>query len=131
MKKYLASVTLTLLTMAPSAFGANTVSQQVTEKVEAYCEVYRFSGHMMRISHNLCQNIEATLAQKRLSQILGEIMTDLKPLRAQSNSETVKPFVDAFAAIVDAAPKNRSPSNTLGRWKREAQSLLKEDKSPS
>lgn len=116
---------------ASSVFGANIVSEQVVEKVEAYCEVYRFSGHMMRISQNLCHNIETTLAQKRLSQILGEIMTDLRPLRAQSNPHTVEPFVEAFAAIVDAAPKNRSPSNTLGRWKREAQALLKEDRAPS
>ena len=107
------------------AFAAtNAPTPAVIEKVDAYCELYRFSGHFLRASQNLCDHLQATLQEKRLSLLLGELMTDLKPLKTQGGVSAVEPFVKALVAIVDAAPRDKSPSNTLGRWKKEALALL-------
>ena len=122
--KTLLSVVLVVCATSPSFAETNAPAPQIIEKVDAYCELYRFSGHFLRASQTLCDHAQATLQEKRLSLVVGELMTDLKPLKAQGGVSAVEPFVKALVAIVDAAPQDKSPSNTLGRWKKEALALL-------
>ncbi|MCA0370205.1 MAG: hypothetical protein LCH26_03775 [Proteobacteria bacterium] len=124
LSKTLLYATLAVCTHTYAFAATNAPAPQVVEKVDAYCELYRFSGHFLRASQNLCDHTQATLQEKRLSLLMGELMTDLKPLKAQGGVSAVAPFVKALVAIVDAAPQDKSPSNTLGRWKKEALALL-------
>ncbi|MBA4117278.1 MAG: hypothetical protein C0514_00070 [Candidatus Puniceispirillum sp.] len=123
-KRTLFSIAVVICATSHGFAATNAPTPQVIEKVDAYCELYRFSGHFLRASQNLCDHVQATLQEKRLSLLLGELMTDLKPLKTQGGVSAVAPFVKALVAIVDAAPQDKSPSNTLGRWKKEALALL-------